>query len=181
MSWRVRDWLHVAGVCSGILIALSATVSASAATPGRATNPRARTPTADPAKASAAVEGVALNANNTPILNAKVRLRSIVTGRIVAVAVANEAGRFEFRDIASGSFIVELISDDGKVIAVSHRFAAGPGETVHTSVRIGTKVPWFTGFFGNAAAVVASAAAITGVTAIAPEEMQCVSPPCSIK
>jgi hypothetical protein len=181
MSWRVRDWLHVVGVCSGVLITLSATVLASAPTQGSATNRVAKAPNADPATASAAILGVAWNANNTPIPNAKVRLRSIVTGRIAAVAVANEVGRFEFRDVESGSYIVELISDGGKVLAVSHRFAAGPGETVETSVQTGTKVPWFTGFFGNAAAAVSSAAALTGVTAIAPEEMPCVSPPCSIK
>jgi hypothetical protein len=176
----MRDWFHVVGVCSGILIALSATVSAASAA-GSATNRLARTPNGGPAKPSATILGVALSANNTPIPNAKVRLRSIVTGRIAGVAVASDAGRFEFRAIESGSFIVELISDYGKVIAVSRRFAAGPGETVETSVRTGTKVPWFTGFFGNAAAVVSSAAASTGVTALAPEKMQCVSPPCSIK
>jgi hypothetical protein len=181
MSWRARDWFQIVGVCSGILITLSATGFASAPTHGSGTNRVAKTPNADPASASAAILGVALHANNTPIPNAKVRLRSIVTGKIAAVAVASEAGRFEFRDVESASYIVELISDDGKVVAVSHRFVAGPGETVETSVRTGTKVPWFTGFFGNAAAVVSSAAALTGVTAIAPEEMQCVSPPCSIK
>lgn len=181
MSWRVRDSFHVAGVCSGVLIALSAAVFASAQTTGSGTNRAATTPNAGAAKGSAAILGVALNANNTPIPHAKVRLRSIVTGKIAAVAVASDAGRFEFHNVVSGSYIVELISDKGRIIAVSHRFAAGPGETVETSVRTGTKVPWFTGFFGNAAAVVSSAAAITGVTAIAPEEMQCVSPPCGSK
>jgi hypothetical protein len=180
MSWRVRDWFHVAGVCSGIFIALSAAVFASASRPGSGTERAATTPNARPANASA-ILGVVLNANNTPIPSAKVRLRSIVKGRIAAVGVANESGRFEFHDVEGASYIVELISDAGKVIALSPTFAAGPGETVETYVRTGTKVPWFKGFFGNAAAGVSSAAAITGVTAIAPEEMQCVSPPCRIK
>lgn len=177
MIWQVRELFHVAGGCSGILVALSATVVAIGSTPGSVTTRSAQ----GPAKAAAAIVGVALNANNRPIPNAKVRLRNLMTGKIAAESVANEAGRFEFHAVKSGSYIVELMSGDGRVIAISHRFAAGPGETVETSVRTGTKVPWFTGFFGNAAAVVSAAAAIAGVTAIAPEEMQCVSPPCSIK
>jgi hypothetical protein len=54
---------------------------------------------------------------------------------------------------------------------VGHAFVIAPGETVATFVRLGTKVPWFTGFFNNAASAVASTAAGLGVTAIAPVQL----------
>jgi hypothetical protein len=81
-----------------------------------------------------------------------------------------------FGDIEGGSYIVELVSDSGKILAVGQALAVGSGETILTFVRIGAKVPWFDGFFGNAAAIVAAAAASTGVTAVAPEQMRPVSP-----
>jgi hypothetical protein len=124
---------------------------------------------------SASIIGAAWNADNTPIPFAKLRLRNVVSGRIQAHTVADELGKFAFRSVEPGSFVVELVSDDGRILTVGHTFSAAPGETVATFVRLGTKVPWFNGFFGNAAAIVASTAAAAGVTALAPEEMTCVS------
>jgi hypothetical protein len=168
MKSRARRRLyHVSGVCAGILLVLSAATLAfsSGSAAGRTT--------------SASIVGAAWKSDNKPIPNAKLRLRNVVNGKIEATTVGSEGGRFGFLNIESGSYIVELISDDGKIIAVSQTVTVGPGETVATFVRLGTKVPWFTGFFGNAAASIASVAASLGVTAMAPEEMQCASPPCS--
>ena len=52
-----------------------------------------------------------------------------------------------------------------------HAFVIASGETVATFVRLGTKVPWFNGFFQNAASAVASTAASQGITAIAPVQL----------
>ena len=130
--------------------------------------------------------GSAWHADNSPIPNARVRLRNMQTGRIEAAMVADERGQFAFTSVEGGTYAIELVSEDGKVLAVGHTFTAGPGETVATFVRLANKVPWFKaifgagdGFFGNAAALVAASAAATGVTAIAPEEVRCVSPPCN--
>jgi hypothetical protein len=165
-----RAFGEVACVCAGIMLMMSAAAAAiSSASDARTAN------------RSTSIMGAAWKADNTPIPNAKVRLRDIVTGKIQAATAANEAGQFLFGNILSGSYIVELISDSGRILAVGHTVAVDPGETVATFVRLGTKVPWFDGFFGNAATAVASAAASTGITAMAPEEMQCASPPCSQK
>lgn len=56
-------------------------------------------------------------------------------------------------------------------MTVGHAFVIAPGETVATFVRLGTKVPWFHGFFSNAASAVASTAASQGITAIAPVQL----------
>jgi hypothetical protein len=123
----------------------------------------------------ASIMGAAWNADDSPIPFAKLRLRNVVSGKIQAHTVADELGKFSFRSVEPGSFVVELVNDEGKILTVGHTFSAAPGETVATFVRLGTKVPWFNGFFGNAAAIVASTAAAAGVTAVAPEEMTCVS------
>jgi hypothetical protein len=127
------------------------------------------------------VVGTVWKADKKPIPNAKLRLRNVITGSVQATTVADSTGQFLFTSIESGSYIVELISDRGSILAVGPTVTAGPGETAVTFVRLGSKVPWFEGFFGNAASAVAAAAASTGITAMAPEDMQCASPPCGRK
>jgi carboxypeptidase family protein len=125
---------------------------------------------------STSIVGVAWNADNTPVPAARVRLRDVVTGKISSVAVSDEAGRFTFVDVEPGSYLIELVADGAKIVALGHTFTVARGETVATFVRIGTRVPWYTGFFGNAASAIASTAASAGVTAIAPEAKPCSSP-----
>jgi hypothetical protein len=122
------------------------------------------------------IHGSAWHADNTPIPHARLRLRNALTGRIEATAVANERGQFAFSGIEGGTYVIELVSEQGKVLALGHTFSVAPGETVATFVRLGAKVSWFSGFFSNAAAAAASTAAATGITAIAPEQVRAVSP-----
>jgi hypothetical protein len=117
------------------------------------------------------VLGAAWRVDNTPIAGAHVQLRNLVNGKVHAAAVANEAGRFTFSKIEGGSYVVELLGENGKVASVGHAFVIAPGETVATFVRLGTKVPWFSGFFNNAASIVASSAASQGITAMAPVQL----------
>ena len=84
------------------------------------------------------------------------------------MTLANESGAFTFTNIEGGTYVVEVVNDAAAVLAVGHVFSIAPGETVATFVRLGTKVPWFIGFFGNAAAAVAATAASQGITALAP-------------
>jgi hypothetical protein len=125
---------------------------------------------------STAIVGVAWNADNTPIPAARLRLRNVVSGKIASAAVADDGGQFTFAEVDTGAYLVELVTDSAKILAVGHTFTLAPGETVATFVRIGTKAPWFNGFFGNAASAIASTAASAGVTAIAPEAKACSSP-----
>ena len=115
--------------------------------------------------------GAALKMDNTPIPGARVQLRNVVSGKVEATAVANQTGQFTFTNIEGGTYVVELIGENGKIATVGHAFVIAHGETVATFVRLGTKVPWFTGFFGNAASAAVSAAASQGITAIAPVQL----------
>ena len=172
-------------VCAAVLAVLVGAVTAS--TTGYAgTSALSGNAGAKAGARATSILGAAWHADNSPIPNARVRLRNVHTGRIEAAAVANERGQFAFTSIEGGTYAIELVSEDGRVLALGHTFTAAPGETVATFVRLANKVPWFKaifgagdGFFSNAAALVAASAAATGVTAIAPEEVRCVSPPCS--
>ena len=121
------------------------------------------------------IQGVAWAADNSPLAFAKVRLRNVVTGRIQSGAIADVDGRFVFVEMPPGAYLIELVNDDGRVLAVGHTFSIADGETVATFVRLPQKAPWFHGFFSNAAALVAVAAATTGITALAPESVPPVS------
>lgn len=125
---------------------------------------------------STSVVGVAWNADNTPLRGARVRLRNVVTGKIASAGVADAAGRFTFAGVDTGAYLIELVTEAGKIVAVSHTFSVAPGETVATFVRASTKAPWFNGFFGNAASAITATAASAGVTAIAPDAKPCSSP-----
>ena len=129
-------------------------------------------------KSATTILGVVWNIDNTPIPGARVQLRNLVSGKVDGTAIANQSGQFTFNQIEGGRYVVELIGANGKIVTVGHGFVIAPGESVATFVRMGTKVPWFSGFFGNTASAVTSSAASQGITAIAPVQ-QCDSPPCN--
>jgi hypothetical protein len=137
--------------------------------PGAA-HPIGPSPVADasPGTGPAVIVGTAWTADNLPIKEANLRLRNVVTGKVQATTTANDSGRFVFEGVPGGSYVVELLNAKGRVEVVGHVITIGPGETIATFVRARTHVPWFTGFFNNTVAAVASAAASQGVTAIAP-------------
>jgi hypothetical protein len=174
-SYRVNSLsAHVRRVTRLGAVAL-VVVYAMAAPPPADALPPARSPVRVGASfgpgGSTSVLGVAWKVDNTPIPNAHVQLRNLLSGKVEANAVADQIGQFTFPRIESGTYVVELIGQNGKILTVGHAFVIAPGETVATFVRLGTKVPWFTGFFQNAAAAVASTAASQGITAIAPVQL----------
>jgi hypothetical protein len=112
------------------------------------------------------IVGTAWRQDNTPLPNARLRLRNVATGRSVATTTADASGRFAFNDVAPGVYLVELVDDDDALLAISETFTVDPGTTVATAVRLGARAPWFIGFFGNAATVVIATAAAIGVSAL---------------
>ena len=152
-------------LAAGSAYALAATRSDP---PTRAT---ARSMVAAGSSKSTTVMGAAWNVDNTPIPAARVQLRNVVSGKIAGTVVADDSGRFSFTSIESGTYVVELLGANGKILTVGHAFAVGPGETVATFVRLAAQLPWYAGFFSNAAAAVASTAASYGITALAPVQL----------
>lgn len=177
MHTRLRADVGIALIVGAAAWASAMTASASPRTgPAGGAAAPARAPVARAAVRSIAISGVAWEADSRAIPGARLRLRDVVSGRVAALAVADQTGRFTFTGVEGGSYLIELVNPAGKILAVGHTFSVGPGETVATFVRLAAKSPWFSGFFGNAASAVASTAASAGVTALAPETRPCASP-----
>lgn len=122
--------------------------------------------TRPPSEAGTRILGTAWKADNTPIPEARLRLRNVTTGRMEATTVANGKGQFGFTNIEPDTYVVELVNEDGKVLAISKVFSVTPGETIATFVRLSARAPWFSGFFSNAATSAVAAASSLGVTAV---------------
>lgn len=164
---------HVARALAFLLAAgvvCAAPESAAGRGPGGGKDASSRASDGARRAADSSIMGVAWDQNNAPLAHARLRLRNTVTGRIEAVTAANESGRFSFPGVEGGTYVIELVDEIGKVLTLGNVFTVTPGETVTTFLRLSTKVPWFRGFFGNAASAVAATASATGVTAVAPEK-----------
>jgi hypothetical protein len=112
------------------------------------------------------VVGTAWRADNTPVSRALIRLRDAVTGQALGLVRADDRGQFQFDQIPAGRYLVELVSPGEAVLAVGDVFTLTIGHTVSTFVRLTSRAPWFTGFFGNAAAAAIATASTLGITAV---------------
>lgn len=141
----------VAGLLAVVVFASSIAPSAS----GRSADP-------DPGT----VRGVAWNSDNSAIPFAKVRLRNLDDGRVASIGQTTDNGQFSFGNVTPGPYAVELVAENGKVLAVSQSFSVEPGQTVSTVIRLTSRKPWFVGMFSNTAAVAIAAASSVGLLAI---------------
>ena len=112
------------------------------------------------------VTGTAWRHDDSPVPDAKLRLRDVATGKVMAWTHADGAGRFTFVRVLPGSYIVELVDERDKVLAVGKMFTIGRSETVVTVLRLGAALPRYGGFFSNAAAAALASAAALGLTAL---------------
>ncbi len=112
------------------------------------------------------VIGVAWKSDSTRYPNARIRLRYVTTGRAVDRTDTNAEGEFHFEGVEPGAYVVELVSDTDRVLALGDLFGVTPGSVVTTAVRLSSRAPWFAGFFTNAAAAAISAASSIGITAV---------------
>jgi hypothetical protein len=151
----------------GVLFAVAATLAVCAVMGHAATRPGPDG--VGPARRSSAagtILGTVWDAQNHAVPDALVRLRNLTTGKIEASTRASQGGQFTFQTVEGGNYVLELVDDQGRVIAIGQMFSVAPGETVATFVRLRARVPWFVGFFNNAAASAVSSAAGLGLTAV---------------
>ena len=154
------SWAMVA--IAALLLAVTENPVATAQAPPSPQPPAA----SPPATTTGVVIGTAWRGDTQPYPQPRIRLRNIATGRTIARTIGDPQGRFQFERVEPNAYIVELVSDDDKVLAVGDLFSVPPGGQATTVVRLSSKTPWVAGFFGNAAATAISAAAAIGVTAI---------------
>jgi Carboxypeptidase regulatory-like domain len=81
------------------------------------------------------ITGEARNASGQPLPSAKLRLRDMRTGAVVAEATADKAGAFTFTGIYPGnSYVIELVDTSGRVIGLSPNLTVGAGATLNVVV-----------------------------------------------
>jgi hypothetical protein len=119
-----------------------------------------------------ALLGFARTSLNAPIPYARVLLRNLITGQVIARSVANDQGMFSFLDLDTSSYIVELLGPDGSVIATSSIMSLARGDVRRTEIRAAAAATTVAASFGNAlagtldtAANVASSNDVTKTTA----------------
>lgn len=112
------------------------------------------------------IVGTAWEHDNSPLVNALLRLRNLGTGKVVMGASTDTLGRFSFPHVSPGSYVVELVDEAGSIRAVGQMLTVGSGDTLATFIRLTSRAGFFDKFFGNAAAAALSTAASLGVTAV---------------
>lgn len=157
---RSHSSVRSVGQCAAWIVLVAMAIQIGAPLQGDASS--------SPAGEAATVRGVAWTSDNSPIPKARVRLRNTHSGRVEANAVTGEDGQFTFDRIEGGSYVVELLGDSDRVLAVGQSFRVEAGETVATFVRLPPQRRWLAGFFSNAAVAAIAAAASAGVTAMGP-------------
>ncbi len=152
------------------LAAVPAAVAAqqSAAPPSSVARLTAAPRPSAPFPRATSVMGFAWSAVNDPLADVPVQLRNVLSGRVEATARTSSTGEFLFDHVEGGTYVVELVNESGRVLALGAPFTVAPGETIATFVRLGVPPSWFSGVFTNAATAAVSSAASVGVTAVAP-------------
>lgn len=114
------------------------------------------------------IQGNALDSTNGLLRDATVRLRDARTGRIAQTQVTDRAGLFAFRSLEPGTYVVEMLNENGKVLAASQLLNVSGGEVLSAVVKLPFGLPPLGGLFGQtaaSAATVGAAAAAAGVMA----------------
>jgi len=164
---RIRGLSHVLVVAT--LVAVSAIVISAAARIPPAPAPASIQAHPDrTATPGTTIMGFAWTGANEPIAEATVRLRDVLSGAIEALAVTGAGGAFTFLDVEGGTYVVELVDDRDRVVAVGQAFTIGPGQTVATFVRLPVVKARLPGLFANLGTTVVSTAAGLGIVAVAP-------------
>jgi hypothetical protein len=148
-----------------VLLSMIPTGSSAGTQQGQSAPEPARRSSAAPATTGRVI-GVAWKSANTRYPNARIRLRFVTTGRAVDRTETNAEGEFHFESVEPGAYVVELVSDTDRVLALGDLFGVTPGSVVTTAVRLSSRAPWVAGFFTNAAAAAISAASSIGITAV---------------
>jgi hypothetical protein len=114
------------------------------------------------------VQGNALTSTNAALPNALIRLRNARTGQIVGTTRTDRSGLFMFRPVDPGSYIVELIDDNKRVLAASEILNVNAGDVASAIVKLPFRLQPYAGVLGHTAAsalLVTATAAASGVLA----------------
>lgn len=108
------------------------------------------------------IAGTVLDPHSKPMIEARVRLRNLQTGRIDQTAVTNRAGEFRLVAEPDIPYVVELADTDGRIVSISDVIVVRTGEVAATALTAGARLPGLARLFGNTTGSVL--AAMSGFT-----------------
>lgn len=80
------------------------------------------------------VVGLVWNEMGTPVEYPQLQLRDLQDGMVVASTTGTVLGEFSFIGLSGGFYLIELVDDDDRVLAVGQALTVLPGETVSSFV-----------------------------------------------
>ncbi len=131
-----------AAICGAFAIGAVA-VTVSAKQPGTATLvPRGQSlKFAEPwrpngASGATRIIGTVIDIQQTPVANARVRVRNLATGAIDHVSESNANGEYAFEIDRSGTYVVEMVHVDGFLLSLSNAGTVARFETLQTVIQL---------------------------------------------
>jgi hypothetical protein len=124
----------------------------------------------------AMLRGKAVDADTTPVPNAKVRLRNLGTREVEHLDIANAVGEFSFVMRPETPYVVEVSNEAGRVIAVGDVVVAHAGDVASAVVALPIRVSAMPGAFAETKASVISAVSDSGVATVEATSLPLVSP-----
>lgn len=80
------------------------------------------------------LKGIAYTADLKPLPSTKVQIRNLQTATVVDSTVTGPAGEYTFENLPPANYVIELVSEDGRIIGMSSPFQLDPGMMVTVSV-----------------------------------------------
>ena len=86
--------------------------------------------------AAVRVIGFAWNADDTPVAYPVLRIRDLQDGQVAARTTGTALGEFRFESLHGGTYLIELLDTESRILAVGQPLVLLPGETVATFIRL---------------------------------------------
>ena len=115
-----------------------------------------------------AIIGEARGPDRAALPEARLQLRSLRAGEVVRRLVAGGDGRFTFRSVEPGTYVVELMGADDTVLALSEAVTIGLYEIVETLVQSTDRTRTFGWWLGSTTSSALSSAASLGILTVEP-------------
>ena len=112
------------------------------------------------------IAGTVLDASSRPIPNARVQLRNLETTRVDRTGFTNRLGEFSFPVVPDVSYVVELVDENGRVLAAGPMLSARPGEVAGTIVKLRSATATAVSTFTYGLGTLLSAVASLGITSL---------------
>ncbi len=112
------------------------------------------------------IRGTATTPDLVAVPDTPVRLRNLDTSKIEQVSKTNRAGEFSFVARSEVPYVVEIVDQPGRVIAVGPVVLARSGEVAGSALVVPTAVPAYSNAFRSTAGAVATALGGIGLTAL---------------